>query len=113
MLLDQENAKIILALQPIDRGKHEIDDHRRQPLERLIEEEERRIHHERADQAQHFLLTARELVAIMPPPLGQAWKELEDPLERPAPGTPPTCRDGEILGDGERAEDIAFLRNPA
>ena len=39
------------------------DDQRRQPFERLVEQQQLRVEHQRAADRQHLLLAARQLVA--------------------------------------------------
>ena len=44
-------------------GDQFIDDHRRQALERLVQQQQRRIGHQRARDRQHLLLAAGQLIA--------------------------------------------------
>ncbi len=65
---------------------------------------------QRAADGQHLLLAARQLPAHYAAPLPKAWKERVDPFDRPGSGN----RDrGQVLLDGQRAEDVALLRRPA
>src|SRR6185312_3760351 len=91
MLLDEHDGELVLVLQALDALEHDIDDDRRQALERLVHQQHGGIAHEGAADRQHLLLAARELVAVVASPR----------------------RHGEVLVDGERAEDLALLRDPA
>src|SRR6185437_10100594 len=78
--------------------------------ERLVHQQEARIAHQGAGDAQHLLLAARERIAAVDAPLGQRREEIIDALERPAPRP---LRDQQILLDRERAENLALLRHEA
>ena len=83
---------------------------RREPLERLVEQEKPRIEHQRAADREHLLLAARKLRAEVRAPLAEPREELVHARRRPAAGT----RDRrEIFLDRERFPDVAFLRHPA
>ena len=82
-----------------------LGDQRRQPLGRLVDEDQVGVGHQRAADRQHLLLAAGELVAAVAAPLGEAREQRENPLQRPpappvAPGRrrhdrgsrPPTAR---------------------
>ena len=86
-----------------------LHDDRRQALERLVEQQQRRVGHQRARDGEHLLLAAGELVAHVgfAPPGGE---QLVDPLQVPAAGA---RGDGEVLLHAERGEDLALLRHPA
>jgi hypothetical protein len=62
--------------QPLDRAQQLLDDDRREPLERLVEEEQLRVEDERARDREHLLLAARELVAEVGLALLEARKHL-------------------------------------
>ena len=100
-----------LAPQPHQRRGERVDDHRRQALERLVEQEQRGIAGERAADRQHLLLAARELVAVIALALGQAREEIVDALA--IVHSPGRSRDAQILVDGERGENLALLRHEA
>ena len=59
------------------------DDERRQPFGRLVEDQQQRIGQQRAADREHLLLAARELLAAVAEPLGQAREGGEHALERP------------------------------
>src|SRR5204862_76207 len=79
VLLDQEHRKA-LALEIVEHRDDLLDDHGRQPLGRLVEQEQRRIEHERARDRKHLLLAAGELKAEVALARTQARKQLENPL---------------------------------
>ena len=83
LLLDEQHRDPAFAPKPHQRRGERVDDHRRQSLERLVEQQELGIAGERAAHRQHLLLAARELVAVIAPPLGEAREEIVDALERP------------------------------
>src|SRR5208282_6331116 len=66
--------------------------------------------HQRAADRQHLLLAAGQLPAHIAAPLLEAGKELVDAPRRP--GTSDR-HSGQVLFDGQRAEDVALLRRPA
>src|SRR5215470_6071892 len=59
VLLDQHDREP-LRLEPADRRHDLRDDLRRQPLGRLVHQEDARVRHERAPDREHLLLAARE-----------------------------------------------------
>ena len=87
-----------------------LDDDRGQAFERLVEQQQGGIGHQRAGHGEHLLLAAGELVAEILPSLlataGRAHRRGEVP--RPGPRG-----DGEVLLDAERRKDLALLRHPA
>ena len=62
-------------------AKHLVDQDGRQPFRGLVEQQERRVGHERASDRQHLLLAAGELVAHVGAPLPQAGKHRVDARE--------------------------------
>ena len=91
-------------------GGELIDDHRRQPFERLVQQHQRRIGHQRARDRQHLLLAAGQLIAHVAAALGKTRKQLEDGVE--IPGARPRG-DGEVFLDRQRRKYLALLRHPA
>ena len=61
-----------------------LDDHRRQPLGRLVEQQQPRAGAQDAADGQHLLLAARELGPLAAQPLAQVREQLEDRVERRA-----------------------------
>src|SRR5215470_19495111 len=110
VLLDQDGGKTLLAHDPLERRDQLLDDDGREALERLVEQDDTRIEHERAPDREHLLLAAGELVAEIAAAFGEARKQLIDARRRP--GARPRHR-GQVLLDGERLEDVALLEDPA
>src|SRR5438094_7503695 len=59
VLLDEQDRRALLV-EPLDHPHDLFDDEGRQPPGRLVEHEEPRTRHERACDAEHLLLAARE-----------------------------------------------------
>src|SRR5437016_829281 len=75
VLLDEQEGDpfVLEAL----AGVHELFDYgRREPLGRLIHDQELRVEQQRATDCEHLLLTSGELRSAVPLPLGKARKEL-------------------------------------
>ena len=70
------------------------DDDRREPLGRLVHDQELRIGEQRAGDREHLLLAAGELAAAIVLALGQPRKGLVDALDRPGAAAQPaaSCR---------------------
>src|SRR5258708_7404548 len=62
VLFDQQDGEAFL-LETAQHPDDLLDDHRREPLGRLVEHQQRRIEHQRARNRQHLLLAAGELEA--------------------------------------------------
>ena len=87
-----------------------VDDARRQALRRLVDEEEPVLVDERPRERDHLLLPAREGAGALRAAVVDVGEELRDEVAaRPvvALGEP------EVLGDGQRAEDLAVLGHVA
>jgi len=110
VLLDQYSRHALLADDPAQRRQEFLDDDRRQPFQRFVEQHHPRVEHQRAPDREHLLLAAGQLIAEILPPLGEPRKQRIDLVDGPA--ARPRHR-GEVLLDGERFEDVAFLRHPA
>src|SRR5204863_3689031 len=110
MLLDEHDRKRILLDESLQGLQQHFDDDGREPFERLVHEQERRVAHQRAPDGEHLLLAAGDLVAPVVAPLGELREEIVDPLEGPAART---RRDVEVLLDRERRKDVACLRDQA
>src|SRR4051794_41653015 len=104
VLLDQDDGDTLQARQ---RRRKLLDDDRREPLERLVEKQQRRIGHERAAHGEHLLLATGELVSPVRAALLQAWKKAVDLPKAPMAAP---CRDGEVLLARERKKDDYLLR---
>ena len=84
VLLDQDHRRPLLRDHALNRGGQLLDDDRREALERLVEQQQRRVGHQRARDRQHLLLAAGQLVAHVGAPLGEAREQAVDRLEVPA-----------------------------
>ena len=58
VLLDQDHGGAVVHPHAADRRGQLVHDDRRQPLERLVQQQERRVGHQGARDRQHLLLTA-------------------------------------------------------
>ena len=85
VLLHQQD-RLPGRLEPLDDPEDLVDDHRRQTLRRLVEEQQVGVGHERAGDREHLLLAAAQEVALVLAPLGQLGEDLEHLLERPGVG---------------------------
>src|SRR5688572_23896648 len=114
VLLDEQDREA-LRLEPGDRAPDLLDDDRRQPLGRLVEQEQARAGAQDAPDGEHLLLAARQLGALAAQAIAQIREQLEDRLERQPPWLNPRGQH-EVLLDGEAGEDAALLgaeRDPA
>ena len=82
VLLGQENRSAVL-LQTTDYGRDFRHDDRRQPLCRLIHDQQQRHRHQCTSNREHLLLAPAELVAAVMPALGQPREYRENPFEVP------------------------------
>src|SRR5438132_2768680 len=110
VLLDEHDRKRILLDESPKGLQQNFDDDGREPLERLVHEQQRRVAHQRPPDREHLLLAAGDLVAPVAAPLGELRKKIVDALDGPAAGT---RRNAEVLLDRERRKDIACLRDQA
>src|SRR5439155_16573608 len=85
--------------------------HRREPLRRLVEQQEPGAGHQGPGDRQHLLLAAREAPAAPTGELSQLREEREDALERP--GTARLLTDLQVLDHREVAEDAPVLGHEA
>ena len=67
MLLDDDRRQAFLADDALEHAQQLHHDQRRQSLERLIQQQQARIEHQRAADGEHLLLAARELRAEVLP----------------------------------------------
>ena len=110
VLLDQDEGAGAFFGHAGDGGGELVDDDRRQTLHRLVEQQQRRIGHQRARDRQHLLLAAGELIAEIAPPFGKPRKQIVHCRQIPSPGA---RRDGEVLLHRQRRKNLALLRHPA
>ena len=80
VLLDQQDGEAT-GFELADDLADALDDHRRQALGRLVEQQEVGTGAQDAADRQHLLLAARQLGALAAPPLREVGKELVDLLQ--------------------------------
>src|SRR3954467_14908591 len=83
-VLVDDDDRLALALEALQAGPDLGPDERRQPLRRLVEDEELRVRHQGPAAADHLLLAWGERGAEMVPALLQPREQLVDARERPA-----------------------------
>ncbi len=66
------------AIMRRDRGGQFLDDDRREAFERLVEQQQRRVGHQRARDRQHLLLAAGQLIAHVAAPFLDAREQVVD-----------------------------------
>src|SRR5712691_10964383 len=112
VLLDQQN-RLAFLLQAQESATHLRDDQRREPLGRLIHQQQARISHERAADREHLLLPSGERAGSLLQPLLQTGKELHHPLECPRDGDTRALlpRNDQILTHGQGRKDPSALRH--
>jgi hypothetical protein len=112
VLVDDEN-RLPRGLHALEAAPDLLPDERRQPLGRLVEDQQPRIGHERPADRKHLLLASRQRTAERPRPRGELGKELEHARPRPRLARAEPVRRGrhEVLPDGERGEHLAALRD--
>src|SRR3989442_5621857 len=108
VLLDEEDGEPF-ALEPSERDTDLVDDRGRQPVGRLVEQQEPGAGSQDAADRRHLLLAARQRRAARPEPLPEVGEEPVDRVD-PEPAGPDHRRQQEILLDGEAREDPALLR---
>ena len=77
VLLHQHQRQPAVLHHPPDRDRQLLDEDRREPLHRLVEQQHPRVQRQRATDRQHLLLAAGQLVAVVAAALLQARKQLE------------------------------------
>ena len=99
-----------------ERPQQFLDDDRRQPLGRLVEQQNLGIEGQRAADRQHLLLAAGELVAHVGGALGEARKHHVDGGERPGIGAVETIGGGRrrtCLAESSTSCATVLARSPA
>ena len=109
VLLDQDERRAVLRPQAPDGRRQLLDDDRRQPLQRLVEEEQRRVGHERPRDREHLLLAPRQVVPPAAPALGEPREQRVDARQIPTAGA---RGHGEVLLNAQRRKDLALLSDP-
>ncbi len=81
VLLDQQNGGAVVAHLG-DDVEHVVDDGRRQPERRLVEQHDAWPRHQRPSDRHHLLLAARQLAGRLATLVAQDRKQVVDPLQR-------------------------------
>ncbi len=110
ILLDNDRADAAGAGNGAERPEQFLDDDRRQPLGRLVQQQDLRIERQRPADRQHLLLAAGELVAEIAAAFLQPRKHLVDLFDGPGSGL---GHRRHVFFHRQRTEDIALLRHPA
>ena len=110
-ILFREQDRDTRGLELLHRGGHLLDDHRRQALGRLVEQDRARIPHQRARHGQHLAFASRQRAGPFVAPFGEVGEELEEPLRRPDRHAFPRRLPGnvEIFRNREAREYAAIL----
>ena len=91
-----------------------VDDERREPLRRLVEEQQFGAPHERAGDGEHLLLPAGQVPASTVGQLPERGKDVVHSVDRPARGLAAAARRHvEVLRHGEVGEDPPVLGHEA
>ncbi len=109
-LLDQDQGLSLIPHHVVDGRTELFDNDRRQPLQRLIEQEQLRVEHQRPSDRQHLLLASGELIAEVFAAGLQARKQRVDPGQVPLAGK---RGDRQVLLDRQRGEDFPLLGDPS
>ena len=110
MLLDQHDRRAFVRHHAA-QGVHQlVDDDGCEAFQRLVQQQQLRIGHQRTGDGQHLLLTAGQLVAHVAAALGQPRKQIVHGLQCPAAGP---GGDRQVLLQRQRGEYLALLRDPA
>src|SRR5215213_11203199 len=112
ILLDQDDRETALVPQVGDRPADVLDDRGLDAFGRLVEEEEARLHHQRACDCELLLLPTGQVAAAAAEHGFQDGEQLED-LVRQAALAPRQQGEPrfEVLLNGEKREDLAALRD--
>ena len=114
VLLDDQHREALLLVEPAHDLEELLDDDRREPERRLVEEQEPRPREARAGEREHLLLAARQRSGLLVAPLREPRQLARDLVE--------VLRDGlavaaevrahlQVLPDRQLAEDAAALGN--
>ncbi len=109
MLLDDHGGHAF-AHDADEGGEEFVDDDRGEAFGGLVEQEETGVEDQGAGDGEHLLLAAGELVAHVAAAFLEAGEHGVGGLDGPGAGA---GDGGEVLLDGEGAEDVALLRDPA
>src|SRR5262249_61569277 len=81
LMLDDENVEVAYLLEPSYDGEDFLDDERREPERRLVEQDRLRIRHQRAPDHHHLLLAAREIAGLQAPALLEPREHVVDAID--------------------------------
>src|SRR5688572_8049117 len=104
ILLDQQDRHLAGGGERADRALDFLDDRGLDALGWLVEDEQARLHRERAADGKLLLLASRQIAAAPAQHALQHREKLEDPLGNAR------CSHEEVLFHGEAREDLAALR---
>ena len=103
-----------LPIQPQDDLADLVDDVRLDAFGRLVENQQRRLEHQRPPDRQLLLLPARQVAALPSQHLLEHRKQLEDPRRNgPRPVLANAEPEAKILLDGQLRKNVAALRHVA
>src|SRR5437588_2246539 len=77
ILLDEEEGRFLLPIDPSDDGEDLLHEQRREPERRLVEQDQFRPRHQRAADGEHLLLPSREISGQPPAEIAQPGKIVE------------------------------------
>ena len=112
-VLLRDEDRLALVAQAPDAVDEQVAHLRREPLRRLVHEQQARVRHQRAADREHLLLAARQGRGGLARPLGEPREQLEDALDAPAAvGRPRRDAAGSRRprGSGRRAGPAARAR---
>jgi hypothetical protein len=112
ILLDHEHGHVAVLAEPQQHLLDLCHDDGREPLGRLVHDQQMRIGEQRARDREHLLLAAGELAAAMVLALGETREGVVDALDGPGAGSH-AAGEAQMLVDAERAPETAALRHIA
>src|SRR4029077_9409175 len=111
LLLDQQHRQTRLLVQPEKDVADFVDDIGLNPFGRLVEDEERRLEHERASDGELLLLAAGEIAPAAMQHVAQHGEQVEDSTWNRSAAVPAHgYADADILLHGQLREDFPALR---
>ena len=98
----------------VEQSADLLDEFRRKPLGRLVDDDEIRVAHQRAAHREHLLLAARQHAGGIVLALGEIGKQREHVLEFPAPDDAGALQPKlEVLLHRQAGKHLAVLRHIA
>src|SRR3954451_6369443 len=110
VLLDDQHREALVG-KPAERLDQHLDDRGRQPLRRLVHDEQPRVCQQRPPDGEHLLLATGQLRAAVAAPLGQAREEVVDRVGGPAAVAAARRGHAQVLVDSQRLKQPPALRN--